>query len=77
MRAEPGLTWKELDHETLAFGLATTGGTVSHMGIVGLTLGGGLGWQMAHHGLACDNQLSVGIVTASGDSGEGKDNGPG
>jgi len=65
-RAEPGLTWKELDHETLAFGLATTGGTVSHTGIAGLTLGGGMGWQMAQHGLTCDNLLSVDIVTADG-----------
>jgi len=65
-RAEPGLTWKELDHETLAFGLATTGGTVSHTGIAGLTLGGGMGWQMAQHGLTCDNLLAVDIVTADG-----------
>lgn len=65
-RAEPGLTWKELDHETLAFGLATTGGTVSSTGIAGLTLGGGLGWQMARHGLTCDNLLSADIVTADG-----------
>jgi FAD/FMN-containing dehydrogenase len=66
VRAEPGLTWKELDHETLAFGLATTGGTVSHTGIAGLTLGGGLGWQMARHGLTCDNLLSMDIMTADG-----------
>lgn len=66
VRAEPGLTWKELDHETLAFGLATTGGTVSHTGIAGLTLGGGLGWQAARHGLTCDNLLSADIVTAEG-----------
>jgi FAD/FMN-containing dehydrogenase len=65
-RAEPGLTWKELDRESLAFGLATTGGTVSSTGIAGLTLGGGLGWQMARHGLTCDNLLSIDIVTIDG-----------
>ena len=63
-RAEPGLTWAELDHEAQAFGLATTGGTVSETGIAGLTLGGGIGWLGGKHGLTCDNLLSVDIVTA-------------
>ena len=43
-RAEAGLTWGEYNHETQAFGLASTGGVVSTTGIAGLTLGGGLGW---------------------------------
>jgi len=42
VRAEPGVTWGEFDHETQAFGLATTGGIVPATGIAGLTLGGGL-----------------------------------
>ena len=46
-----GVLWRELDRETQAFGLATTGGTVSNTGIAGLTLGGGLGWLMGKHGL--------------------------
>ncbi len=65
-RAEPGVTWGEFDHETQAFGLATTGGLVSTTGIAGLTLGGGLGWLMGSHGLACDNLISVDVVTADG-----------
>ena len=65
-RAEPGVLWSELDHEAQAFGLATTGGVVSHTGIAGLTLGGGQGWLMSKHGLAVDNLLSVDIVTADG-----------
>ena len=65
-RAEPGVTWGELDRETQAFGLATTGGLVSTTGIAGLTLGGGLGWLMGKHGLACDNLISVDVVTADG-----------
>ncbi|MDJ0568640.1 MAG: FAD-binding oxidoreductase [Pleurocapsa sp. MO_192.B19] len=66
VRAEAGLTWAEFDLETQAFGLATTGGTVSHTGIAGLTLGGGVGWLMGKHGLTCDNLLSVDLVTADG-----------
>ncbi|WP_128545916.1 FAD-binding oxidoreductase [Larkinella soli] len=65
-RAGAGVLWSELDRETQRYGLATTGGTVSHTGIAGLTLGGGLGWLMGKHGLACDNLLSVDIVTADG-----------
>lgn len=42
-RAEAGLIWRELDHETHAFGLATPGGLISTTGIAGLTLGGGFG----------------------------------
>jgi FAD/FMN-containing dehydrogenase len=66
VRAEPGLTWAELNHDLQAFGLAATGGFISTTGIGGLTLGGGLGWLVRKHGLACDNLLSVDIVTADG-----------
>jgi FAD/FMN-containing dehydrogenase len=65
-RAEGGVTWGEFDRETQAFGLATTGGIISTTGIAGLTLGGGVGWLVHKHGLACDNLLSVDIVTADG-----------
>ncbi len=64
--AEPGVTWGEFDHETQAFGLATTGGVITTTGVAGLTLGGGIGWLMGNHGLACDNLLSVDVVAADG-----------
>jgi len=65
-RAEGGATWADFDCETQAFGLATTGGAISHTGIGGLTLGGGLGWLAGKYGLVCDNLLSVDLVTADG-----------
>jgi FAD/FMN-containing dehydrogenase len=65
-QVQPGVTWAELDRETQAFGLATTGGTVSNTGIAGLTLGGGEGWLMGLHGLTADNLISADVVTAAG-----------
>jgi len=66
VRAEPGLRWAELDRETQAFGLATTGGTVGDTGIAGLTLGGGFGWLGGRHGMTADNLISADVVLANG-----------
>ena len=65
-RAEGGVKWGEIDHETQAFGLATPGGTDPDTGIGGLTLGGGMGWLSGKYGLSCDNLVSVDLVTAQG-----------
>lgn len=65
--AGPGVLWGELDRETQTFGLAVTGGVVTHTGISGLTLGGGLGWLMRKHGLSADSLLEAEVVTADGD----------
>jgi hypothetical protein len=66
VRAQPGIVLGEFDRECQAFGLATTMGVNTTTGIAGLTLGGGLGWLMGKHGLACDNLISVDLVTADG-----------
>ena len=65
-RAQAGLRLGEFDRETQAFGLATTLGVNTDTGIAGLTLGGGYGWLGGKYGLACDNVVSVDVVTADG-----------
>jgi FAD/FMN-containing dehydrogenase len=65
-RAQAGVLWGELDRETQTFGLATTGGIVTHTGVAGLTLGGGIGWLQRKYGLTVDQLLSVDLVTADG-----------
>jgi FAD/FMN-containing dehydrogenase len=62
-----GALWGEFNRATQAHGLATTGGVISSTGVAGLTLGGGLGWLMARHGMAADNLVGAEMVTADGD----------
>ncbi len=66
-RVQAGVLWGELDQETQQHGLATTGGIVTHTGVAGLTLGGGIGWLQRAHGLTIDNLLGVELVTAGGE----------
>ncbi|GAA1765469.1 FAD-binding oxidoreductase [Luedemannella helvata] len=61
-----GATMSDLDRATQPSGLATTGGRVSSTGVGGFTLGGGTGWLDRLFGLACDNLVSVDLVTADG-----------
>ena len=67
VRAQAGVLLGELDRETQAFDLALPAGIVSHTGLAGLTLGGGIGFVMRKHGLTIDNLLSVDLITAEGE----------
>jgi FAD/FMN-containing dehydrogenase len=66
-RAQAGVLLGELDREAQAFGLAVPAGIVTHTGLAGLTLGGGIGWLERKFGLTIDQLLSVDVVTAEGD----------
>jgi FAD/FMN-containing dehydrogenase len=64
--AQPGVRLGDVDRETQVFGLAAVSGINSETGLAGLTLGGGIGWQMRKHGLSVDHLVSADVVTADG-----------
>ena len=63
---EAGVTWGDLDHETQAYGLATTGDAMPARRVVATALRRGFGWLMRKHGRTCDNVLAADVVTSGG-----------
>jgi FAD/FMN-containing dehydrogenase len=66
VRVDPGCTWGDVDHATVAFGMATPSGFLASTGVAGLTLGGGIGYLSRRFGLTIDNLLSADVVLANG-----------
>jgi hypothetical protein len=66
VQVEAGCTWGDVDHATVAFGMATPSGFIASTGVAGLTLGGGIGYLSRRFGLTIDNLISADVVLADG-----------
>ncbi|HSR86264.1 MAG TPA: FAD-binding oxidoreductase [Streptosporangiaceae bacterium] len=66
VRVDAGCTWGDVDHATVAFGMATPSGFIASTGVAGLTLGGGIGYLSRRFGLTVDNLLAADVVLADG-----------
>jgi hypothetical protein len=65
-RAEAGVLWAEVSLAAAEHGLAALAGSSPDVGVVGYTLGGGLGWLARRYGLAANSVVAVELVTADG-----------
>jgi len=65
-RVRAGAVWGDVTGPAARFGLAPLAGSSPTVGVVGYTLGGGLGWLGRAHGFACNSVTAVELVTADG-----------
>jgi FAD/FMN-containing dehydrogenase len=65
-RVQAGALWGEVTPAAAGHGLAALAGSAKDVGVVGYTLGGGIGWLARRYGLACSSVVAVDAVTADG-----------
>ena len=65
-RVEAGALWEEVTGPAAEAGLAPLAGSSPDVGVVGYTLGGGIGWLARRYGLASERVLAIEVVTADG-----------
>ncbi len=65
-RIGAGATWGPILAAAHVHGLAPLLGSAPHVGAVGYTLGGGMGWLARRHGLSADHVIAIELVTADG-----------
>ena len=65
-RIGAGVQWQDVDAAATEHGLAGLAGSAPDVGVVGYTLGGGLGWLGRKHGLAANSVVGAEVVTADG-----------
>lgn len=66
VKVEAGVVWQGVLDVVTPHGLAPLNGTSPHVGVVGYTLGGGIGWLARRYGFAADSVRWIEIVTADG-----------
>ncbi|CAN5705852.1 FAD-binding oxidoreductase [soil metagenome] len=66
-RVEAGAKWAHVLPDAQKFGLAPLSGSTTDVGVVGYSLGGGLGWMARKYGFAADHILAMDVVTANGE----------
>lgn len=66
-RAGAGVVWAEVVEQAVEHGLTALHGSAPDVGVVGYTLGGGIGWLARRHGLAANSVTAVELVTGTGE----------
>ncbi|HEX2233786.1 MAG TPA: FAD-binding oxidoreductase [Thermoleophilaceae bacterium] len=66
-RVKAGVKWEDLVPQASELGLAALHGSSPDVGIVGYSLGGGMGWYARKHGLQANSVTAIELVTADGE----------